>query len=120
MRMFRILIGILLVYQKILRSTWQQRLQHAVRLKGGLAALTAAIVGVIANLSVWFALHVLFGRVGTVDVGAVRLSVPEWATFDWRAGLLAVVAGLILFVLRWGVFRMLAVLAVSGLILGAM
>lgn len=99
-------------------APWIERLQHAVRLKGGLAALTAAVVGVIANLSLWFALHVLFARVGTEILGPVRLSLPDWITFDWRAGALSLLAALILFALKWSVFRMLAILAIAGLALG--
>ena len=100
-------------------APWIERLQHATRLKGGLAALTAAVVGVIANLSVWFALHVFFARVGTVDFGPMRLGLPDWISFDWRAGLLSVLAALILFGLKWSVFRMLAILAALGLALGS-
>lgn len=99
-------------------APWIDRLQHATRLRGGLAALTAAVVGVIANLSVWFALHVLFGRVQVNDVGPIRLHIPDWATINWQAGLLSVLAVLICFALKWSVFRMLGVLAVAGLILG--
>lgn len=50
-------------------APWIDRLRHATRLKGGLAAITATVVGVIGNLSAWFALHVLFRRVDMVDVG---------------------------------------------------
>lgn len=100
-------------------APWIERLQHATRLKGGLAALTAAVVGVIANLSVWFALHVLFTRVTIADVGPMQLNLPDWATFDWRAGVLSVLAAVILFALKRSIFRMLAVLAVAGLALGS-
>lgn len=41
------------------------------RLKGALNAISAAVVGVILNLSVWFALHVLFGKVSTGTFGAI-------------------------------------------------
>lgn len=101
-------------------APWIERLQHATRLKGGLAALTAAVVGVIANLSVWFALHVLFARVTIMDVGPMQLNLPDWATFDWRAGVLSLLAAVILFALKWSIFRMLAVLAVAGLALGSL
>jgi chromate transporter len=98
-------------------APWIERLQNATRLKGGLAALTSAIVGVIANLSVWFALHVLFARVTVADMGPMRLNLPDWATFDWRAGVLSALAAVILFALKWSIFRMLAVLAGAGLAL---
>jgi len=101
-------------------APWIERLQHATRLKGGLSALTAAVVGVIANLSVWFALHVLFARVTIADVGPMQLNLPDRATFDWRAGVLSVLAAVILFALKWSIFRMLAVLAVAGLALGSL
>ncbi|MDM7954825.1 chromate efflux transporter [Blastomonas sp.] len=100
-------------------APWIERLQHATRLKGGLAALTAAVVGVIANLSVWFALHVLFTRVTPTDIGPLHLSLPAWASFDWRAGVLSILAALMVFGLNWGIFRMLAALAVAGLVLGS-
>ncbi|MBP7951935.1 MAG: chromate efflux transporter [Sphingorhabdus sp.] len=99
-------------------APWIDRLQQATRLKGGLAALTAAIVGVIANLSLWFALHVLFLRVGHAQIGFARIIEPDWTTFDWRAGILSVSAAIILFGLKWSVFRMLAISAAMGLILG--
>jgi chromate transporter len=46
-------------------APWIDRLGNAVRLKSGLAAVTAAVVGVIANLTAWFALHVPFAEVGS-------------------------------------------------------
>lgn len=91
-------------------APWIDRLAQATRLKGGLAAVTAAVVGVIANLTVWFAGHVLFP--------AFDPSVPGWG-FDWRAGLLAVVAAMLVFGAKWGVIRVLAVSAAGGLLLSA-
>ena len=98
-------------------APWIDRMQSAKRLQGGLAALTAAVVGVIANLSVWFAIHVLFARVNEIDAGPLRLGVPEWASFDWRAGLLAAVAGILLIRLKWGVLSVLGLCAGGGLAL---
>jgi chromate transporter len=98
-------------------APWIERMQQATKLKGGLAALTAAVVGVIANLTVWFLLHVLFARVGEVRAGPVRLYVPDWASFDWRAGLLAVLAAVLIFRLKWSVIRVLGVAALGGLLL---
>jgi chromate transporter len=101
-------------------SPWIERLQHAVRLKGGLAALTAAVVGVIANLSVWFMLHVLFARVGEQHLGPVRLYVPDWASYDWRAMVIALGAGVLIFRFKWGIIRVLASAALAGLALGSL
>ena len=98
-------------------APWIERLGHAVRLKGALAAVTAAMVGVIANLTAWFALHVLFAQVGEVQFGPVRLDWPLWASFDWRAGVLAALAVLLAFRLRWSVLRILAACAGGGIVL---
>mgnify|MGYP003644828491 CR=1 FL=1 len=96
-------------------APWIERLQHAKRLKGGLAAITAAVVGVIANLALWFALHVLFQKVERVSAGPLHLDLPDWASLDWQAALLSVVALLLIFRLRWNVLKTLAILAVAGL-----
>ncbi|MCV0383704.1 MAG: chromate efflux transporter [Erythrobacter sp.] len=99
-------------------APWIDRLAGAVRLKGGLAAVTAAVVGVIANLTAWFALHVVFATVGEERVGPLRLYTPDWASFDWRAALLAAVVCLLVFGAKWSVVRVLGVATVGGLILG--
>ena len=52
------------------------------RLSGALAAITAAVVGVILNLTVWFALHVLFGQ---VDRSARRAGCAGSRSIRWRS-----------------------------------
>ena len=98
-------------------APWIERLEHAKRLKGGLAAVTAAVVGVIANLTLWFTLHVLFARVDEVRTAGARLYVPDAASFDWRAGLLAALALVLVFAGKWNVIRVLALSAAGGLLL---
>lgn len=90
------------------------------RLTGALSAITAAVVGVILNLSVWFAVHVLFTRVGTLDLGPVSLLKPDWSTLDLRAVVLAVLAGVLMFYLRWGMVRVLGINALVGVGLSAL
>jgi chromate transporter len=94
-------------------APWIDRLQHAVRLRGGLATLTAAVVGVIANLAVWFALHVLFTRVGTGGLGWI----PDWTSLDWRASLLSVLAFVLLFWRGVRVIPLLGLAAAGGYLL---
>ena len=98
-------------------APWIDRLGQAVWLKGGRAAVTAAVVGVIANLTAWFALHVLFAQVGEVTAVPVRVIWPDPASFDWRAGVLALLALVLAFGAKWGVLRILAVCAAGGLAL---
>ena len=100
-------------------APWMDRLQRAPSLKGGLAAVTAAVVGVIANLALWFALHVLFARVSRMSAAGLKLQVPDLTTFDWRAGAIAILAAVLIFALRWSIVRTLIIAAVSGLLLSA-
>ncbi len=51
-------------------------------LNAALSCVTAAVVGVILNLSIWFAIHTLFGRVNRIDAGPMQLDVPEWTTIE--------------------------------------
>ena len=60
----------------------------------------------------------LFSRVVNQDLGGLTLSVPEIASFDWRAGVLAAVAAVLIFRLRWNVLRVLGLTALGGLVLG--
>lgn len=99
-------------------SPWIERMEQAKRVKGGLATLTAAVVGVIANLSLWFALHVLFARVDAVRAGPFQLQIPQLDSFHWRAAALATLAALLIFRFRWTLIRALGLAAVGGLILG--
>jgi chromate transporter len=99
-------------------APWMERLDHAPRLQGALAALTAAIVGVIANLTLWFALHVLFTRIERVDAVGLTLSLPDPVSFDWRIALIAIGAATMIFRLKQGVMSTLAAAALAGLALG--
>jgi chromate transporter len=86
-------------------------------LQGSLSAITAAVVGVIANLSLWFALHVLFAQVGELDFTIGKIWWPDWASLNWRALLIAAGAFLLLFRFRLGIIKMLAIAAVAGMLL---
>ena len=71
------------------------------RLRGALAAITAAVVGVIANLSLWFALHVFFGTVNPLHWGPVRSIWPDLTTAQPAAIGLACLAGVLLLIRHW-------------------
>ncbi len=78
-------------------------------MRSALAAVTAAVVGVILNLTVWFALQVLFARVGEWRLGPLHLLTPEPATLSYKTLALSALAGLLLFALHRGVMTTLAV-----------
>lgn len=69
--------------------------------------MTAAVVGVVLNLAVWFSLHVLFGTVNEVQTLGLRLHVPVWRTVDVRSVVIAIAAFLAIFVFKIGVMRTL-------------
>lgn len=93
-----------------------ERLTNAPRLASALRTVTAAVVGVIGNLSVWFALHVLFARVDERDAGPLRLFVPELNSVDWLALSLSCLAVALIFVVRAGIAVTLGVCAVASLL----
>ncbi|OYZ17921.1 MAG: chromate transporter [Novosphingobium sp. 16-62-11] len=99
-------------------APWIERMENSPRLKGGLAAVTAAVVGVIANLTAWFFIHVLFSAVIATQIGPMHLNIPVWTSFDWRAAMLAAMAAMLLFKVKWSIIGVLAAAAAGGLILG--
>jgi len=80
------------------------------RLKGALSAISAAVVGVILNLSVWFALHVLFKQVLAGSFGPV----PVWSSFNPLAASFVILAGLLLLGFRQNMITTLVVMAVCA------
>jgi chromate transporter len=86
-----------------------ERLNAEPRLKSALAAVTAAVVGVILNLTVWFAVHVLFAEASVYAVGPLKVTVPIPATLRVDAVILAAAALILLFPLKRGVLTTLAV-----------
>ena len=84
------------------------------RLAGALAAITAAVVGVILNLSVWFGLHVLFGKVERFDGGWFKPWNPDWAHLDWFGLGLSLVAALALLRFHLGIIKTLMLCAALG------
>ncbi len=86
------------------------------RLKGALSAITAAVVGVILNLSIWFALHVFFGAVMRKDFGPLHVWVPDLASVDLAAIALACISAVFLLRLKWNLLAVLGLSAVLGVV----
>ncbi len=103
-----------------LGAPYIERLRQNAALSGALAGIGAAVVGVILNLSVWFALQTLFRRVETVKAGPLAVVWPDWATLDGQALLLAVVAMVAMFRLHIGMVPTLGLCAAAGLALRLM
>jgi len=84
------------------------------RLNGALSGITAAVVGVILNLSLWFALHVVFAGVTRQEIGPATIWWPDLTTLDPGAIGLAVLAGWLLLGRKWDLLAVLAVMAGAG------
>lgn len=98
-----------------LGAPFMERLRGNARLSGALSAIAAAVVGVIASLAVWFAVHVLFGNVGEIEFGPATIGWPVWASADWGALVIAALAGLLLW-RGYGLFQVLGVATVLGVL----
>ncbi len=84
-------------------------------LRGALAGISAAVVGVILNLSLWFSLHTLFGSVGESWLGPVLLQVPVWASIDPAAAVIAIAAAVATFRFHVGTLPLIAASALIGI-----
>jgi chromate transporter len=100
-----------------LGAPYVERLRRIPALAGALQAITAAVVGVILNLTVWFGLHVLFRQVAVLDLGPAAPPVPVLATLDPWALLLSLAALAALLWLKVGLIPTLAAAAIAGLAL---
>jgi chromate transporter len=86
-------------------------------LSGALSAITAAVVGVILNLAIWFAIHTLFGTVQRVDWGPFSLDVPRLESVNVWALALSVVALVSVLKFKTGIVKTLAASAAAGMAL---
>ena len=77
-------------------------------------AQNSIVVGVIANLTVWFGLHVLFGSVGEWRAGTFSLPAPDLATFDLAAATIAIAAGLALIRFHQNMIVVIVAAALAG------
>ncbi|MBS0124446.1 chromate efflux transporter [Thetidibacter halocola] len=96
------------------------RLLARPRLQAALAGVTAAVVGVIANLSLWFAIHVVFAETRLVEAGPLALTLPLPGSLQPLSLPLIAVAVLLLLVFKRGIPVTLAACAALGLALGAL
>ncbi|MGY6707789.1 MAG: chromate efflux transporter [Rhizobiaceae bacterium] len=96
-------------------APYVEKLRDVKWLSAALTAVTAAVVGVIANLALWFGLHVLFARLEEADAGPLRMLVPDAASFDPVAGIIALGAAVGLVVLKVNLLLVLALAALAGM-----
>ncbi len=85
-------------------------------LNAALSAVTAAVVGVVLNLAVWFALHTLFGRVDDIHGYGFVLHSPVWNTIDWPTFVISLGAMIAIFRFKARMVPVLASCSVLGVI----
>lgn len=100
-----------------LGAPYVERLRGNRSLSAALTGITAAVVGVIANLGVYFAIHTLFADSSPIKWGPVDLGIPVLASLQPWALLLTIAAMVMIFKLRWSVLRTLGVCAAASLLL---
>jgi len=85
------------------------------RIAGALAAITAAVVGVILNLAVWFALHVLFRTITEMHTGPVRWYKVEPSSLDIAVAVLTAIAAALMFGAHRGLITTVGIMASLGI-----
>lgn len=98
-------------------APYVERLRASASLRGALAGILAAVVGVIANLAAWFGLHVLFREQREVALGALALELPRLGSADLAACAIALAAAVAALRFHVGVGRLLAGAAAAGIAL---
>jgi chromate transporter len=92
-----------------------EQLRANQRLSGALAAITAAVVGVILNLTIWFVLHVLFADVAEVRAGPLRWYAFDPLALDLKVSALALLAAGLAFWLHRGLVELVMIMAALGI-----
>lgn len=102
----------------LLGAPYVERLRGNRDLAAALAGITAAVVGVIANLALFFALHTLFGETRHLVAGPVDAEYPVLSSVDWAALAITALGAALIFWRGWSVLRTLGACALAGVVLG--
>ena len=94
-----------------------ERLRANRALSAALSAVTAAVVGVILNLAIWFAIHVVWREVVRIEAGPLSLELPVLGSIDWAAAVLSALALIAVFRLKLSMATVLGGAAAIGIAL---
>jgi chromate transporter len=98
-------------------APYMESLRNNKALSAALAAITAAVVGVIANLGTWFALQTLFGEVREQHLGALTLQLPTLGTINVAALILSIGAVVAMFRFKVGMIATLLGCSIAGILI---
>ncbi|SEH04089.1 chromate transporter, partial [Nonomuraea solani] len=96
-------------------APYVEKLRHNAAISAALTGITASVVGVIANLALYFAEHTLFGRTFTWTWGPFNLPLPDLGTLSPVAAAITVAALVMTFVLKWPMLRIIGICALLGI-----
>jgi chromate transporter len=99
-----------------LGAPYMEAMRGSRALSGALSCITAAVVGVILNLAVWFALHTLFRDIEPLHWNGLRLWSIQWNSVSWPSVAIALLAVFLLLGLRLGMLPVLGICAAAGLV----
>ncbi|GHE79325.1 hypothetical protein GCM10019059_42340 [Camelimonas fluminis] len=102
-----------------LGAPYVEKLRNNKAARSALSSITAAVVGVVANLALWFALHVLFRHTTELKFPWGGVEIPVWSSLDWRAAVIAIAAMMAMLRFKIGMLPVLAVCTALGLLLVA-
>ena len=97
-------------------ATYLDWLTQQPRLSGALASIMAAVVGVIANLFVWFALHLFFDKTTTLNLTIAQILVPDFSSLDLRVTSIAIICGWLALRRNVGLFWLLGIAGLAGIL----
>lgn len=103
-----------------LGAPFMETMRNNRALSAALGAITAAVVGVILNLSIWFALHVLFAEVRQIHAYGMQLDVPVLSTVNVASLLLTLAAMVAVFKFKVGMIKVIIGCSAAGLLYGAL
>ena len=99
-----------------LGAPYIEKLRHNQNLSAALSGITAAVVGVVLNLAVWFGMHVVFKQVGSFELGPASIPLPSLDSTDFAALGLSLFAIWLTFGKHLGLFVTLGLTATAGVI----
>lgn len=102
----------------LLGAPYVERLRGNRDLAAALSGITAAVVGVIASLAVFFTLHTLFDETGRLTAGVLDVEYPVLGSLDLASLAITVLGCALVFWRGWSVLRTLGVCALAGVVLG--
>jgi chromate transporter len=102
----------------LLGAPYVERLRGNRGLSTALTGITAAVVGVIANLATYFALHTLFDQTSRIRSGPLAFDVPDLGSIQPAALAITALGCFVVFARDWSVLRTMGVCAVAGIVVG--